>query len=104
MRRKRRSVAATGTTDALPIVLTTPGLEIVGPVTLNVTLGFTDTTLDFTTPLAGGFTLAKVADGDAATFTGVPALAEGVKGYRIRLSADGKEIKVVSKGFMLIVR
>ena len=68
------------------------------------TLGFTDTTLDFTTPLAGGFTLAKVADGDAATFTGVPALAEGVKGYRIRLSADGKEIKVVSKGFLLIVR
>lgn len=68
------------------------------------TLDFTDTTLDFTTPLAGGFTLAKVADGDAATFTSVPALADGVKGYRVRLSADGKEIKVVSKGFMLIVR
>lgn len=41
---------------------------------------------------------------DAATFTSVPALAEGVKGYKVLLSADGKEIKVLSKGFILIVR
>lgn len=85
------------------VLRATPGLRAI-TLTGGGTLGFTDTTLDFTTPLAGGFTLAKVADGDAATFTGVPALAEGVKGYRVRLSADGKEIKVVSKGFMLIVR
>jgi len=85
------------------VLRATPGARAI-TLTGGGTLGFTDTTLDFTTPLAGGFTLANVADGDAATFTGVPALAEGVKGYRIRLSADGKEIKVVSKGFLLIVR
>ncbi len=85
------------------VLRATPGARAI-TLSGGGTLGFTDTTLDFTTPLAGGFTLAKVADGDAATFTGVPALAEGVKGYRVRLSADGKEIKVVSKGFMLIVR
>ena len=85
------------------VLKATPGARAI-TLSGGGTLGFTDTTLDFTTPLAGGFTLAKVADGDAATFTGVPALAEGVKGYRVKLSADGKEIKVVSKGFMLIVR
>ena len=85
------------------VLKATPGARAI-TLSGGGTLDFTDTTLDFTTPLAGGFTLAKVADGDAATFTGVPALAEGVKGYRVKLSADGKEIKVVSKGFMLIVR
>ena len=68
------------------------------------TLDFTDTTLDFTTPLAGGFTLAKVADGDAATFTSVPALAPGVRGFKVKLYADGKTIKVLSKGCVIIVK
>ncbi len=67
-------------------------------------LDFTNTTLDFTAPLTRGFVLAQVAADDAATFTSVPALAEGVKGYKIKLSADGKTIKVVSKGLVIFVK
>ena len=66
------------------------------------TLDFTNTTLDFTEPLTGSFVFAQ-ATGDS-TFTSVPALADGIKGYKVRLSADGKTIKVTSKGFTLIVR
>ena len=68
------------------------------------TLDFTNTTLAFTEPLTGGFVVAQVAADDAATFTSVPALAEGVKGYKVQLSADGKTIKVLSKGCMIVVR
>ena len=39
-----------------------------------------------------------------ATFTSVPALAEGVKGYKVKFSADGKMIKVVSKGLGIFVK
>ena len=33
-----------------------------------------------------------------------PALVGGVKGFKVRLSADGKTIKVVSKGCVIVVR
>ena len=85
------------------VLKATPGARAI-TLSGGGTLGFTGTTLDFTEPLTGGFMLAKVADGDAATFTGVPELAEGVKGCRIKLSGDGKRIMVGSNGFTLIVR
>ena len=80
----------------------TPGATAI-TLTGGGTLNFTNTTLNFTEPLSGSFVLAQVADGNAATFTGVPALADGVSGYKVILSADGKTIKVVRKGFMLLV-
>lgn len=85
------------------VLKATPGARAI-TLSGGGTLDFTDTTLDFTTPLAGGFTLAKVADGDAATFTGVPALAPGVRGFKVKLYADGKTIKVLSKGCVIIVK
>lgn len=85
------------------VLKATPGARAI-TLSGGGTLGFTDTTLDFTAPLTRGFVLAQVAADDAVTFTSVPALAEGVKGYKIKLSADGKTIKVVSKGLVLIVK
>jgi len=85
------------------VLRATPGARAI-TLTGGGTLDFTNTTLDFTAPLTRGFVLAQVAADDAATFTSVPALAEGVKGYKIKLSADGKMIKVVSKGLVLIVK
>ena len=85
------------------VLKATPGARAI-TLTGGGTLDFTNTTLDFTAPLTRGFVLAQVAADDAATFTSVPALAEGVKGYKIKLSADGKMIKVVSKGLVLIVK
>ncbi len=85
------------------VMYATPGSTAIR-LTGGGALDFTNTTLNFTEPLTRGFVLAQVAADDAATFTGVPALAEGVKGYRVRLSADGKMIKVVSKGLVLIVK
>jgi hypothetical protein len=81
----------------------TPGSRAI-TLTGGGTLDFTNATLDFTEPLMRGFVLAQVADSDAATFTSVPALAECVKGYKVQLSADGKTIKVLSKGCMIVVR
>ena len=85
------------------VLKATPGARAI-TLSGGGTLDFTDTTLDFTTPLAGGFTLAKVADGDAATFTSVPALAPGVRGFKVKLYADGKTIKVLSKGCVIFVK
>ena len=84
------------------VLKATPGARAI-TLTGGGTLDFTNATLDFTAPLTRGFVLAQVAADDAATFTSVPALAEGVKGYKIKLSADGKMIKVVSKGLMIFV-
>ena len=85
------------------VLKATPGARAI-TLTGGGTLDFTNTTLDFTGPLTGGFVLAQVAADDAATFTSVPALAEGVKGYKIKLSADCKTIKVVSKGLVIFVK
>ena len=68
------------------------------------TLDFTNATLDFTEPLVRGFVLAQVAADDAATFTNAPALAPRVRGFKVKLYADGKTIKVLSKGCVIIVR
>ena len=84
------------------VLKATPGARAI-TLTGGGTLDFTNTTLAFTEPLTGGFVVAQVAADDAATFTSVPALAEGVKGYKIKLSADGKMIKVVSKGLVIFV-
>lgn len=85
------------------VLKATPGARAI-TLTGGGTLDFTNATLDFTVPLTRGFVLAQVAADDAATFTSVPALAEGVKGYKIKLSADGKTIKVVSKGLVIFVK
>jgi hypothetical protein len=85
------------------VLKATPGARAI-TLTGGGTLDFTNTTLDFTEPLTGGFVLAQVADSDVATFTSAPALAEGVKGYKINLSADGKTIKIVNKGCIICVR
>ena len=85
------------------VLRATPGSRAI-TLTGGGTLDFTNATLDFTEPLTRGFVLAQVADSDAATFTSVPALAEGVKGYKIKLSADGKTIKVVSEGLVIFVK
>ena len=84
------------------VLKATPGARAI-TLTGGGTLDFTNATLDFTEPLTGGFVLAQVADNDVATFTSAPALAAGVKGFKVKLSADGKEIKVVSKGLMIFV-
>lgn len=65
-------------------------------------LDFTDTTLDFTDEVTEGFVFAQATG--AGTFTGVPSLAEGLRGCKIRLSADGKTVKVFKSGFILLVR
>ena len=85
------------------VLKATPGAQAI-TLTGGGTLDFMNATLDFTEPLNGGFVLAKVADNDAATFANAPALAPGVKGYKVKLSEDGKTIKVVSKGFIIIVK
>ena len=64
-------------------------------------LDFTNTTLDFTEPLTGSFVFAQ-ATGDS-TFTSVPSLPEGMKGVKVKLSADGKTIKVSPNGTVIIV-
>ena len=84
------------------VLKATPGARAI-TLTGGGTLDFTNATLDFTEPLTRGFVLAQVAADDAATFTSVPALAEGVKGYKIKLSADGKTIKVISRGLVIFV-
>ena len=69
------------------------------------TLDFADTTLDFTEPPNGGFVLAKVAEGDAATFANIPSLGSGVSPYvKVRLSDDRKTIKILRSGFVIIIR
>ena len=83
------------------VMKATPGAKAI-TLTGGGAFDFKDTTLDFTDELTGGFVFAQ-ATGDS-TFTSVPALADGIKGYKVRLSADGKTIKVTSKGFTLIVR
>ena len=85
------------------VLKATPGARAI-TLTGGGTLDFTNATLDFTGPLTRGFVLAQVADGDAATFTGVPALAPGVRGFKVKLYADGKTIKVLSKGCVIIVK
>jgi hypothetical protein len=85
------------------VLKATPGARAI-TLTGGGTLDFTNATLDFTEPLTRGFVLAQVADSDAATFTSVPALAEGVKGYKVKRSADGKAIRVLSNGFVFIVK
>ena len=85
------------------VLKATPGARAI-TLTGDGTLDFTNATLDFTGPLTRGFVLAQVADGDAATFTGVPALAPGVRGFKVKLYADGKTIKVLSKGCVIIVK
>ena len=83
------------------VLTATPGARAIA-LTNGGTLDFTNTTLNFTDELTGGFVFAE-ATGDS-TFTSVPSLPEGLKGYNIKLSEDGKKIKVVSNGFVLFVR
>ena len=85
------------------VLKATPGARAI-TLTGGGTLDFTNATLDFTEPLTRGFVLAQVAADDAATFTSVPALAPGVRGFKVKLYADGKTIKVLSKGCVIIVR
>ena len=65
-------------------------------------LDFTNTTLEFTEPLTGGFVLAQ-ATGNS-TFANAPSLKTRIKGFKIKLSADGKTIKVSRCGFAVTVR
>ena len=81
----------------------TPGTRAI-TLTGGGTLDFKDTTLDVTEKPTRGFVFAQVAENDAATFTGVPKLAAGVKGYKIKLLNDGKTIKVSSIGCIIIVK
>ena len=85
------------------VLKATPGARAI-TLTGGGTLDFADTTLDFGGENPGCFTLAQVEDGDEARFVGVPAVAEGVKGCKIRLSDDGKTIKVIVNGFVVIVK
>ena len=85
------------------VLKATPGARAI-TLTGGGTLDFTNATLDFTGPLTRGFVLAQVAADDAATFTSVPALAPGVRGFKVKLYADGKTIKVLSKGCVIIVK
>ena len=85
------------------VLKATPGARVI-TLTGGGTLDFTNATLDFTAPLTRGFVFAQVAADDAATFTSVPSLPRSVRGYKVKLSADGKTIKVVSKGLVIIVR
>ncbi|MBO7683266.1 MAG: hypothetical protein J6T51_00895 [Kiritimatiellae bacterium] len=85
------------------VLKATPGARAI-TLTGGGTLDFMNATLDFTAPLTRGFVLAQVAADDTATFTSVPALAPGVRGFKVKLYADGKTIKVLSKGCVIIVK
>ena len=83
------------------VMYATPGATAIR-LTGGGALDFADTTLDFTDDVAGSFVFAQATG--AGTFTGVPSLAEGLRGCKIRLSADGKTVKVLKSGFILLVR
>jgi len=83
------------------VMYATPGATAIR-LTGGGALAFTNTTLDFTDELTGGFVLAE-ATGDS-TFTSVPSLRSGIRGVKIRLSADGKTVKVVRVGFAVTVK
>ena len=86
------------------VLKVTPGVTAIR-LTGGGTCNFANTTLDFTDRLTDGFVFAQVAENDAATFTGVPMLAEGINGgYKVQLSADGKCCRVVSRGLVVIVK
>ena len=79
----------------------TPGATAIR-LTGGGTLGFANTTLEFTDEVTDGFVLAQATGG--SVFTNIPSPPEGLKRFRVRLSADGKTIRVANRGFMLIVR
>jgi hypothetical protein len=82
------------------VLKVTPGAQAI-TLTGGGTLDFTNATLDFTAPLTRGFVFAQ-AEGNS-TFTSVPSLPEGMKGVKVKLSADGKTIKVSPNGTVIIV-
>ena len=83
------------------VLKVTPGATAIR-LTGGGTLGFANTTLEFTDEVTDGFVLAQ-ATGESV-FTNIPSPPEGLKRFRVRLSADGKTIRVANRGFMLIVR
>ncbi len=83
------------------VLKVTPGATAIR-LTGGGTLGFANTTLEFTDEVTDGFVLAQ-ATGESV-FTNIPSPPEGLKRFRVRLSADGKTIRVANRGFMLIVK
>ena len=80
----------------------TPSITLAGGGTLDVstaTIGLASTPASGTS----SFDVAVVADGAAATFTGTPALASGVTGWKLIVADNGKRIRAVRKGVTVIV-
>ena len=80
----------------------TPSITLAGGGTLDVstaTIGLASTPASGTS----SFDVAVAADGAAATFTGTPALASGVTGWKLIVADNGKRIRAVRKGVTVIV-
>jgi T5SS/PEP-CTERM-associated repeat protein len=80
----------------------TPSITLVGGGTLDVSTA----TIGLASAPASGtssFDVAVAADGAAATFTGTPALASGVTGWKLIVADNGKRIRAVRKGVTVIV-
>ena len=71
-----------------------PAITMTGSGTLDLS----DTTVELPDDPVGAFTVATATTG---TFTGVPAF--GKKGWAVRLAPDGKSIRIINPGFLLIV-
>lgn len=80
----------------------TPSITLAGGGTLDVSTA----TIGLASAPASGtssFDVAVAADGAAATFTGTPALASGVTGWKLIVADNGKRIRAVRKGVTVIV-
>ena len=80
----------------------TPSITLAGGGTLDVstaTIGLASTPASGTS----SFDVAVAADGAAATFTGTPALASGVTGWKLIVADNGKRIRAVRNGVTVIV-
>ena len=83
------------------VLTATPGATAIR-LTGGGSLDFTNTRLEFADELTGSFVFAR-AMGDS-TFTSAPSLSDGIRGFNVKLSADGKTINVRQYGFSIFVR
>ena len=71
-----------------------PAITMTGSGTLDLS----DTTVELFDVPTGAFTVATATTG---TFTGAPGF--GLKGWTVRLSQDGKTIRIINPGFILLL-
>ena len=81
----------------------TPAITLTGSGLLDLSGAGLELTVK---PSVSSLVIAQVAEGSHGTFTGVPTLVDShyTRGCRVKMSADGKCIRLVRSGLVIIVK